>query len=43
MMLLTNRKQVMGPRRNGRFTNVLGWAATAITFAATLCLVASWL
>jgi Mn2+/Fe2+ NRAMP family transporter len=42
MMLLTNRKQVMGPRRNGRFTNVLGWATTAITFAATACLVVSW-
>jgi NRAMP (natural resistance-associated macrophage protein)-like metal ion transporter len=42
MMLLTNRKQVMGPRRNNRGTNILGWATTAITFAATACLVASW-
>jgi len=42
MMLLTNRKQVMGPRRNGRFTNTLGWATTAITFLLAGCLVVSW-
>jgi Mn2+/Fe2+ NRAMP family transporter len=42
MMILTNRKQVMGPRRNGPWTNALGWVTTAATFAATACLVAFW-
>lgn len=43
MMLLTNRRQVVGARTNGRRTNILGWTTTAVTFAATACLVASWL
>lgn len=42
MMLLTNRRGVVGARTNGRWTNSLGWATTAITFAATSCLVVSW-
>jgi Mn2+/Fe2+ NRAMP family transporter len=43
MMLLTNRKEVMGARINSRSTNVLGWVTTAITFLCTIALVVSWL
>jgi Mn2+/Fe2+ NRAMP family transporter len=42
MMLLTNRKNVMGARVNSRSTNVLGWTTTSITFLCTGALVASW-
>jgi Mn2+/Fe2+ NRAMP family transporter len=42
MMLMTNDRGMMGERRNGRLLNVVGWATTAATFAATACLVASW-
>lgn len=43
MMILTNRKSVMGARINSRSTNLLGWATTAITLLCTLALVASWI
>jgi Mn2+/Fe2+ NRAMP family transporter len=43
MMLLTNRRKVVGTRVNSRGTNLLGWTTTAVTFACTLALVASWL
>jgi Mn2+/Fe2+ NRAMP family transporter len=43
MMLLTNNKAVVGIRTNSRFTNVLGWTTTLITFLCTMALVASWL
>ncbi len=42
MMILTNRKQVVGARRNGCWTNLLGWTTTAATFLCTVALVASW-
>jgi NRAMP (natural resistance-associated macrophage protein)-like metal ion transporter len=42
MMILTNRKSVVGARTNGRWTNILGGATTLITFLATACLVAFW-
>jgi Mn2+/Fe2+ NRAMP family transporter len=42
MMLMTTDRGMMGERRNGRLLNVVGWATTAATFAATACLVASW-
>jgi len=42
MMILTNRRGVVGARTNGRWTNLLGWITTATTFAVTACLVASW-
>ncbi|EIM30772.1 NRAMP family divalent metal transporter [Microvirga lotononidis] len=42
MMLLANDRKVMGERVNGRFTNILGWATTGITFLATVCLVVTW-
>jgi Mn2+/Fe2+ NRAMP family transporter len=42
MMVLTNRKSVMGARVNSRSTNILGWSTTLVTFLCTLALVASW-
>ena len=42
MMLLTNRKAVMGARINSRSTNLLGWATTVVTFGCTVALVLSW-
>ena len=43
MMLLTNDTRVIGGRVNSRLTNTLGWITTIATFAATACLVVSWL
>lgn len=43
MMRLTNDPEVIGDRVNGRLTNALGWTTTAVTFAATGCLIGSWL
>jgi NRAMP (natural resistance-associated macrophage protein)-like metal ion transporter len=43
IMLLTNRRSVMGNRVNGRGLNVLGWLTTGAVFAATAGLVATWL
>jgi NRAMP (natural resistance-associated macrophage protein)-like metal ion transporter len=39
MMLMTNDRQVMGQRTNGRLTNLLGWITFAATFLAALCLI----
>jgi NRAMP (natural resistance-associated macrophage protein)-like metal ion transporter len=43
IMILTNRKSLMGDRVNGTALNVLGWITTAAIFAASLCLVWTWL
>lgn len=43
MMLLTNRRGVVGARTNGRWTNMLGWATTGVTFLCALSLAWSWL
>ncbi|NYI23287.1 Mn2+/Fe2+ NRAMP family transporter [Sphingobium francense] len=43
MMLLTNRPGVVGARTNGRWTNLLGWTTTGVTFLCALSLAASWL
>jgi Mn2+/Fe2+ NRAMP family transporter len=43
MMLMTNDRAMMHDRPNGGLTNFLGWSTTAVTFAATACLVATWL
>lgn len=43
MMLMTNNSRLMGKRVNSRLTNWCGWITTAVTFAATACLVATWL
>jgi Mn2+/Fe2+ NRAMP family transporter len=42
MMLLTNSREVVGARTNGRWTNLLGWATTLITFLCTVTLVVTW-
>ena len=41
IMLVANHHGVMGKRRNGRWINVLGWAATLVMFAAAICLIAT--
>lgn len=43
MMLMTNDRSMMGEHVNSLGINLLGWLTTAATFAATLCLVASWI
>lgn len=43
ILLMTNDRRLMGARVNGRGTNILGWTTAAVTGAATLALVASWL
>jgi len=42
MMLLTNRRDVVGARTNGTWINTLGWVTTFVTFCMTACLVVSW-
>jgi NRAMP (natural resistance-associated macrophage protein)-like metal ion transporter len=39
MLLMTNDRQIMGRRTNGRLTNFLGWITFSATFLAALCLV----
>jgi Mn2+/Fe2+ NRAMP family transporter len=43
MMLMTNDRRMMGARANTWITNLLGWVTTAAAFAATACLVVSWI
>jgi Mn2+/Fe2+ NRAMP family transporter len=43
MMILTNKRAVLGSQVNGRWTNLLGWVTTAVATLATICLVASWI
>ena len=42
MMLLTNSRKVVGARTNGRWTNLLGWLTTLVTFLCTVTLMATW-
>ncbi|EZP73922.1 Cation transporter [Sphingomonas paucimobilis] len=42
MMMLTNRPGVVGARTNGRWTNMLGWMTTLVTFLCAAALVTSW-
>lgn len=42
ILLMTNDRQLMGERLNGRLTNILGWSTFAITFLAAICLVLMW-
>jgi NRAMP (natural resistance-associated macrophage protein)-like metal ion transporter len=39
IMVISNNKQVMGIRVNGRFTNIVGWTAAVIMFAAAVGMV----
>ena len=43
IMIMTNRRTIMGDRTNGRFMNFLGWATTAVIWTAALCLIASYI
>ena len=42
IMLMTNNRELMGKRVNGRAINVLGWITTLAIFAASVGLVVSW-
>ncbi|HSU14924.1 divalent metal cation transporter [Longimicrobium sp.] len=42
IMLMTNNREIMGERVNGRAMNVLGWTTTAVIFAATGALIVTW-
>ena len=41
IMLMTNRRSIMGDRVNSRGINVLGWLTTISIFAASIGLVAT--
>jgi NRAMP (natural resistance-associated macrophage protein)-like metal ion transporter len=43
IMIFTNRRSIMGDKVNGLPINLLGWATTAVIFAASACLLVSWL
>jgi NRAMP (natural resistance-associated macrophage protein)-like metal ion transporter len=42
IMLVANNKRVMGERTNGLWTNVLGWLATVVMFAAAIGMFITW-
>lgn len=42
VMLVSNNKRVMGDRTNGVATNIVGWLATAIMFAAAGAMFVTW-
>jgi NRAMP (natural resistance-associated macrophage protein)-like metal ion transporter len=42
IMLIANNRKVMGHRVNGPWANLVGWATTAVMFAAALGLVLTW-
>ncbi|HEX2494728.1 MAG TPA: Nramp family divalent metal transporter [Steroidobacter sp.] len=43
IMLMTNRRDIMGDRVNTLRTNVLGWITTGAVVAATIALVITWI
>jgi Mn2+/Fe2+ NRAMP family transporter len=43
ILVMTNRRSIMGDKVNGRLINVLGWITTVVIFAASACLVVSWI
>lgn len=43
IMVMTNREAIMGDKVNGRLINTLGWITTGVTFAASGCLLFTWL
>ena len=43
IMVMTNRRSIMGDKVNGRLINALGWTTTALIFAASACLMFSYL
>jgi Mn2+/Fe2+ NRAMP family transporter len=42
IMLVSNNKKVMGKRVNNPVTNIMGWLATAVMFAAAIGMVLTW-
>ena len=42
IMLIANTPRIMGERTNGRWINIVGWATTAVMFAAAIGLVLTW-
>ncbi len=42
VMLVANNKRVMGTRTNGPVTNIVGWLATAVMFAAAIAMFVGW-
>ncbi len=42
IMVMTNKRSIMGERVNGRVINILGWTTTAAIFSASAGLVVSW-
>lgn len=42
VMLVANNKRVMGSRTNGLATNIVGWLAALIMFAAAIGMIATW-
>ena len=43
IMVMTNRRSIMGDKVNGPLINTLGWVTTALIFAASVCLIASYI
>ncbi|HET9087194.1 MAG TPA: Nramp family divalent metal transporter [Acidobacteriaceae bacterium] len=43
IMVITNRRSIMGTRTNGRAINILGWTTTGIIFSASACLLFLWI
>ncbi len=43
IMVMTNRRSIMGDKVNGLAVNILGWITTVLIFAASICLVFSFL
>jgi NRAMP (natural resistance-associated macrophage protein)-like metal ion transporter len=42
IMIMTNKRSIMGDRVNGRAVNILGWITTVVIFSASAGLVVSW-
>jgi NRAMP (natural resistance-associated macrophage protein)-like metal ion transporter len=42
IMLVSNNKNVMGPRVNGKLTNFIGWTTAAVMFAAAFGMFLPW-
>jgi NRAMP (natural resistance-associated macrophage protein)-like metal ion transporter len=42
IMLMTNNRRIMGDQVNSRAMNAMGWTTTAVIFAASLALIATW-
>jgi NRAMP (natural resistance-associated macrophage protein)-like metal ion transporter len=42
VMLVANNKRVMGARTNGPYTNMIGWLAAIIMFAAAIGMLVTW-